>query len=176
MRIERPSAGEYDPYYQGYVSRIAEDDVLPLLARQPGEIRTALASVSEEQSGFRYAPGKWTVREVIGHLIDTERVFGYRAMSIARGEAGALPGFDENAYTANAGHDRCRLSSLVDEFDALRRSHVALFLHLDREAAARIGTANGRPISVRALSFIMVGHARHHLATLASRYGVGVKV
>src|SRR5262245_33681095 len=176
MRIERPSAGEYDPYYEGYISRIVEDDVLPLLARQPGEIRTALASVTEEQAGFRYAPGKWSVREVIGHLIDCERVFGFRAMAIARAEPGSLPGFDENSYAANSGHDRCRLSSLVDEFEALRKSHVAMFLHLDHEAATRIGTANGCPISARAIAFILVGHARHHLATLASRYGVGGKV
>lgn len=173
MIIERPGPDEYAPFYAGYISLVTEADVLPALERQPSELRAALTSVSEERAAFRYAPGKWSVREVVGHMIDVERVFGFRAMSIARGETAPLPGFDENAYAASSGHDRYSVADLAAEFHALRTSHVSMLAHLDRTAATRRGTANGLPISVRALAFIMLGHARHHLGTLASRYGVG---
>lgn len=173
MKIERPSPTEYAAWYESYVARVQDADVLVAFERQPAEIGRALAAVSEEQAGFRYAPDKWTVREVLGHLIDCERIFGYRALCIARGDVTPLPGFDENAYAAHAGHDRYRLTELLSEFEVLRGSHVSMLAHLDSGAFLRVGTANDHPVSVRALTFIMVGHARHHLAILATRYGIG---
>jgi hypothetical protein len=173
MIIGRPSASEYAPFYEGYVQHVGEEDVLHALERQPADYRAALTSVPDSRAGFRYAPGKWSVREVVGHVIDTERVFGFRAMSIARGEKGRLPGFEQEDYVTNGGHERYALPDLVVEFEALRRSHVSMLKHLDPAAWTRVGTANELAISVRALAFIMVGHARHHLATLRSHYGVG---
>jgi hypothetical protein len=172
MRIARPAASEYDSAFERYVSRVPEDDVLPALERQPAEVRAAVGSLSPERSGHRYAPGKWSVRELVGHVTDTERVFGYRALCLARGECAPLPGFEQTDYAANAGHDRYPLPDLLAEFDAVRRANVSMLSHLDETAILRIGKANGLPISVRALAYIMVGHVRHHLAVLADKYGI----
>ena len=172
MKIERPAPGEYNPAFERYVSRVPEDDALPVLARQAAEVRAALAGVAGERAGFRYGPDKWSIREVVGHFTDAERIFGFRALSIARGEKTALPGFEENGYAAVAGHDRYALPDLLAEFEGVRASHVSMFAHLDTTAVERIGTANGSPTSVRAIAYIMVGHVRHHLGVLASKYGV----
>jgi hypothetical protein len=172
MKIERPAPGEYNPAFERYVSRVPEDDALPVLARQAAQVRAALESVSGERAGFRYGPDKWSIREVVGHFTDAERVFGYRALTFARGDKASLPGFEENDYAAVAGHDRYALPDLVAEFEALRRSHVSMLSHLDPASVARVGTANGSPVSVRAIAFIMAGHVRHHLGVLSSKYGV----
>jgi hypothetical protein len=172
MKIERPAPGEYHPAFERYVSRVPEDDVLPALERQPSEIRAALGGLSAERAGFRYAPNKWSIREVLGHVTDAERVFGYRALCVARGDATPLPGFEENDYAAAGGHDRYALTDLLDEFEHLRRSNASMLAHLDGTAVLRVGSANGSPVSVRGLAYIMVGHVRHHLGVLASRYGV----
>lgn len=170
MKAERPAATEYRPHFEPYISKVTESDIIPALVAQPAELRAALSGISEENAGHRYAEGKWSVRELIGHLIDGERVFGYRAMCIARGEEASLPGFEEDDYVANSGHDSRTLASLLDEFESLRRSHVFLFEHLTDEAATRLGTANGNPISARAIAFICVGHVRHHVGILKERY------
>jgi hypothetical protein len=166
----KPAPSEYAAYFERYVARVPETDVLRALEAQPEEWKEALSGVSEERSRFRYAPDKWSIRQVLGHMIDVERVFGYRALSIARADARPLPGFEENDYAANGGHDGCSLASLLAEFEALRRSHALLFRHLPPEAVARVGSANGNPVSVRALAVLMVGHARHHFSVLSSRY------
>ncbi len=173
MRIDRPAPGEYNPYFQRYVSRVLEEDVLPVLEAQRADLRGALASVPEERGGYRYAPDKWSVRQLLGHVIDTERIFAYRALCIARGETAALPGFEQDDYVAAAGHDRWRLAELLEDFDAVRRSNVAMLAHLDAAAIRRIGTASDHPTSVRAIAFIMAGHLRHHLGVLAEKYGIG---
>ena len=168
----RPAAGEYATYFERYVARVPEADVLTALEAQSAEWNAALVGVSEERSRDRYAPDKWSIRQVLGHLIDVERVFGYRALAIARGDARPLPGFEENDYAATGGHDTCDLASLRAELSALRASHALFFRHLPPEAIARVGDANGHPTSVRALAVLMVGHPRHHLAVLKERYGV----
>jgi len=173
MKIGRPSPDEYDAAFERYMKRVPEDDALPALSRQAAEIRAAVGSLPPERAGYRYAPGKWSVRELIGHVTDSERVFGYRALCVARGESAALPGFEQEDYAANAGHEGYPLSDLVDEFEAVRRANVSMLAHMDEKAILRIGTANGLPISVRALAFIMVGHVRHHLGVLAEKYGIG---
>jgi hypothetical protein len=171
----RPSPAEYFAYFERYVSLVPEGDVLPLLIYQVGAVRAACGPLSEERAGFRYAPGKWSVRQVLGHIIDTERVFGYRALCIARGEVLSLPSFDENAYGAAAGHDLCPLLELVEEFSALRQSHIHMLRHLDRTAWERVGRVNEHPTSTRAMAYIMAGHVRHHAAVLSERYGVEIE-
>ena len=173
MKNTRPGPDEYDKAFERYVSRVPETDVLPSLERQPGEIRSALASLPPERETFRYAPGKWSVREVIGHVIDAERVLGYRALAIARGERASLPAFDEDDYARKAGHDRRPLPALLEELACVRAGHVFLLKNLDDEAWGRLGTANALPITPRALAYILVGHARHHMAILAEKYGAG---
>lgn len=171
--IDRPAPGEYAPYFERYVARVPEPDVLPVLAKQREELARRLGTLPEERGGFRYAPGKWTVRELLGHVIDTERIFGYRALCISRGETKALPGFEQDDYAAVAGHDRWTLAELIEDFGVVRRSTIAVLAHLDEAAVRRVGTSSGHPTSVRAIAFIVAGHLRHHLAVLAEKYGIG---
>jgi hypothetical protein len=170
LALERPPSREYAPAFERYVSRVTETDVLGVLARQKTDLSAALAAVRGEREGFRYAEGKWSIRQVVGHVLDAERIFGYRALCIARGEAGSLPGFDENAYVENAPFDACPLAELLDQYAHVREAHLGFFRHLSPEAWRRVGSANGSPTSVRAMAFIMVGHVRHHLAVLEERY------
>jgi len=168
----RPAPGEYAPFFAGYVKLVPETDVLPALAAQASEIRRLAASVPAGRETFRYAPGKWSVREIFGHIGDAERVFGYRAFCISRGEQAPLPGFDENDYIAESAYDERSLAALAEDFAGLRASNLAVLGRLDPARWARVGNANGNPVSVRALAFIMTGHARHHVEVLKARYGV----
>jgi DinB superfamily len=170
--IEKPSESEYAPFYAGYIARIPAADVLEILECQSAELRQLAASTPPEREEFRYGPDKWSVREVFGHLIDGERVFGYRAFRIGRGDQTPLPGFDENHYVAASSYHDRDLASLVEEFALVRAANLAIFHSLSGDAWSRLGTANGYPISVRALAFIMAGHVNHHLAILNDRYGL----
>jgi hypothetical protein len=155
------------------VSLVPEPDILAVLHRQPEELRSLAATVTPDRESYRYAPGKWSIREVLGHVGDGERVFGYRAFCISRGERADLPAFDEKEYTASSPFERCELPELVDEWAALRASNLTVLRRLTPEQWDRIGTANHASISVRALAFILAGHLRHHVGILRSRYGVG---
>jgi hypothetical protein len=166
----RPSPDEYAPYYGTYVSQVPDGPVVDTLARQIDETLALLRPLSESQALHRYAEGKWSVKEVVGHLIDAERVFTYRALVFGRADANALPSFDENAYVPAARHDAIPLGELLDEFAALRGATVRLFRHFPGEAWGRRGTASGKPVSVRALAWITAGHERHHLKVLRERY------
>jgi len=168
--IERPKPEEYAPAFERYVSRVTESDVMAALSRQTEELPAALATVHGEGERYRYAPGKWSVRELVGHLIDTERIMAYRAVCVARGETASLPGFDENAYVANATFDDYPLPELLNEFVHVREGHLGFFRHLHPEAWLRTGLANHNPISVRALAWVMAGHVRHHMAVLQEHY------
>ncbi len=170
QEIGRPALGEYEASFERYIGLITETDVVHVMDRQRRELTDLLAGLSPEQAGYRYEANKWTVREVVGHVIDCERVFGYRAMCFARGERAPLPGFDENEYAAKAGSDAIPLPDLVDEFKGLRASHIAMFRHLPAEAWQRAGTSNSKPLSVRALAYIIPGHVRHHMMILKERY------
>jgi transposase len=172
MSLVRPESTEYAPFYAGYVARVPEGDVLSVLQKQGDEIRDLARSLPGAKETFRYADGKWSIREVLGHLIDGERVFGYRAFCFSRGEQAPLPSFDENQYVAAAGADAIPLAELASEFAAVRASNLAFLRRLSAAEAARLGTASGKPISVRALAYIMAGHPRHHVAVLRERYGV----
>jgi len=168
----RPETVEYAPFYAGYVARVTEDDILSVLAAQKDEIALLARSLPATKQSYRYAEGKWTIGEVVSHLIDGERVFGYRAFCFSRGEQAALPGFDENEYVSTSRAGDAPLVALADEFGAVRDSNLAFLRRLGADVWTRTGTASGAPISVRALAWIMAGHPRHHLAVLRERYGV----
>jgi hypothetical protein len=171
IAVTRPGPGEYAPPFERYVSRVGETDVLDALRAQKDQLAAVLGHIAGPAAERHlYAPEKWSVRELVGHVIDSERVFGYRACCVARGEQGPLPGFDENDYAAHSPADRIPLGELLQELLLVREGHLAFFRHLDAPAWTRTGMANGHPTSVRALAYIMVGHVRHHLAVLEERY------
>jgi DinB family protein len=170
MKMNRPLETEYAPSFQGYVAHVTEDEILPVLRSQIDAVDLLLDRVSPEKETYRYAEGKWSIREIVGHLIDGERVFGYRALCIARGETQNLPGFDQDDYMISAPYDRINLEDLLSEFRLVRLSNIAMFRTLDEAAWTRTGIANNNQVSVRALAFIMAGHVRHHMKVLRERY------
>jgi hypothetical protein len=172
MSPTRPEADEYAPFYAGYVARVTEDDILGVLAAQKDDIGTLARSLPEAKQSYRYAEGKWTIGEVLSHLIDGERVFGYRAFCFSRGEQAPLPSFDESQYVSASRAGDVPLVALAGEFATVRESNLAFLRRLDDDGWTRTGTASGKPVSVRALAWIMAGHPRHHLAVLRERYGV----
>lgn len=168
-----PDSSEYAPFYAGYVSLVPEADILSALERQASEIAAAAAAVPAGREAHRYEAGKWSIRELLGHVCDAERVFGFRAFCFSRGEAASLPSFDEKEYTAAGRYEDRALTALAAEFAVLRASHLAFLRDMDEEMWVRRGIASGHPVSVRALVYIMAGHPRHHLRVLRERYGVG---
>jgi enterochelin esterase-like enzyme len=169
--LHRPAPGMYQPYAQGYIDLIAEgNDPLALLRQQPAELHRDLARLTEAQALLRYAPGKWTPKEMLLHIIDTERIFTYRALRFARGDAQELPGFNENEFAAASEANDRPMSSLLTEYHAVRAATLALFGSFTEAQLDRVGLANGGAASVRALVFITAGHERHHLAILRERY------
>jgi len=169
IRIPKPGAGEHDPYYSKYIQLVGDDALAALRAGSASTPRL-LSGVSEPQALHRYAPGKWSVKEVLGHVTDSERVFAYRALRIARGDGTPLPGFDENVWVPEGRFDRRALPELVAEYSAVRAATLALLRSLDSEWLVRRGTANGQEVSVRALAHIMAGHELHHVKLLRERY------
>ena len=166
----RPAPSEYNAYYQTYIGAVPDGDLLARLGEQRDSTSALLATIAEADAGYRYAAGKWSIKEVIGHLADAERVFSYRALRVARADATPLPGFDENAWVPPANFDRRTLADLAAEFRAVRESSLALFRGFGNEAWPRMGTASGHPISARALAWIVAGHEVHHLRVLRERY------
>ena len=171
--MSRPTDSEYAPYFQSYVAHVTEEDILPVLRSQIDALELLFDRTKPEQETYRYAEGKWSIREVAGHLIDGERMFGYRALCVARGDTQNLPGFDENEYMISAPFDRIELEDLLSEFRLVRLSNIAMLRNLDETGWTRMGMANGAPVSVRALAYIMVGHVRHHMGVLRDRYQIG---
>jgi len=170
--IERPSEGEHNPYYSKYISLVTEDDLLALLERQAGEVRALASRLAPARETYSYATGKWSVRQVLGHLTDAERVFGYRAFRISRGDETPLSGFDENVYVQRSPYADVAAKQLVEEFALVRATNIALLRQLDASRWPLRGTANNSPISVRALAYIMAGHVKHHQKGLRDNYGV----
>lgn len=171
MSIPRPAAHEYAPYYARYIEKVPEGSDLPgLLESQATELEALLAGLDEAKALHRYAPGKWSVKEMVGHLADAERIMAYRLLRIARGDATPLAGFEEDDYVKAAGFDRRTLPDLLAEFQTVRRATLALIRSLDAEAFARRGTANQNPVTAAALAHILFGHTAHHMAVLRERY------
>lgn len=173
MAPKRPHDDEFAPFYAGYVARVPEGDVLALLSEQGDETQRRLGGLSTDQALYRYAPGKWSVKEVLGHLADAERIFAYRALRIARGDETPLPGFDENLYVPAGNFDQRDLAHLLAELATVRAATLSLLRTLDDAAWRRRGLCNNHPVSVRALAFIVAGHELHHVNVLAERYGLG---
>jgi hypothetical protein len=168
----RPAQTDYPEPFEKYVSKVPETDILPALETQIALIDQLPDRVGMARESYAYGPDKWTVRQVLGHLVDGERVFAYRALTFSRFDAAPLPSFDENAFVAHGGFEDAPLRALADEFVALRRANLAMLRRLDDAQWANAGTASGRTITVRALAYVMAGHVRHHLAILTERYGI----
>lgn len=166
----RPEPTEYGAYYQRYIDAVPRGDPFAILARQVDQLRASLGRVRGASEHHRYAQGKWTIREVVGHMSDVERIFGYRALRIARGDTTELPGFDQDEYMAVAGYDHRSLDDLLDEFSSLRRANLLMLRALKDTDWTQMGSASGSPVSVRALLYLLLGHVHHHIAILEDRY------
>ena len=169
LTIPRPAPGEYAPYHGTYVAMVPDGDVLMTLKKQHGETLRMLSRLGEKKSRKRYAPGKWSIREVIGHLIDAERVFTYRALTFARADRTQLPGFDENMWASAWNAESRTLRSLLEELKAVRSATLALFRGFSDDQLARTGIASGQQVSVRGLVYVTAGHERHHVRILRER-------
>lgn len=175
MTLTHPAPEEYAPFYADYVQRgQARGDVLAALPKQIDEIRAALGGLTDEQALYKFGPAEWSIKEVVGHLNDVERVFSYRLLRIARGDGTPLPGFEQEDYIRAADYDRVPLAELLQEFESLRRANILMVSHLDDEAVGRLGTASGAIVSVRALIYMLVGHVEHHMACIHEKYLPGV--
>jgi hypothetical protein len=167
--MPRPDPSEYAPYYEKYTSLVLEENVLETMRSELALTVEFLTGVSDREASICHPPYTWTAKQVVGHLTDAERIFGYRALRIARGDSTPLPGFDENAYVQTAQFDQHPLTDLVAEFQTVRKSQLSLFQNLPSTAWNRRGIANGDGVSVRGLAYIIVGHERHHTAILRQR-------
>jgi uncharacterized damage-inducible protein DinB len=172
LLVTKPAPEEQAPYFSRYLDRVADGDILGTLAGQLADTLATLRRVSDEDSLRRYAPGKWSVREVLGHVMDTDRIFGYRALRIARGDKTPLPGFEQDDYIPAAQFDRRPWADLLAEFEAVRRSNLLMLSGFDEEAWLRRGTVDGNTVSTRALAYLMAGHELHHMGVLCEKYGI----
>ena len=170
-QISPPAAEEYAPFYADYVQRAMQrGDVHAALAHQIEELHTALDSLSDAQACFRPGPSEWSIKEVMGHLNDVERVFSYRLLRVSRNDPTPLPGFEQDDFVRAAGFDRYSLQDLVSEFEFLRKANRIAIRHITAEAIDCRGTASGYPVSARALIYMLVGHVDHHMASLREKY------
>jgi uncharacterized damage-inducible protein DinB len=170
LSLQRPAPDESAAFYHGYISEVPGEQIGKYLAEQLQDLERLMAPLDDTAARARYAAGKWSVKEVLGHLGDAERIFAYRLMRIARGDATALPGFDENAYVPAGEFDARPLGSLMGEFRTLRLSTISLVDGMPPDAWTRTGQASGASVSARALAYIIVGHVAHHVGVLRERY------
>jgi DinB superfamily len=166
----RPTKLEFLPYYERYIALVPDGDVISALASQLSETQSLLRVLPASVATYRYAPDKWSVNEVVGHMIDSERIFAGRALRFARNDATPIPGFEQDDYVRNATFDAYPLSDLAAELETVRQSTIFFFRHLDEEAWTRRGLANNAEVSVRALAYIIAGHELHHREILKTRY------
>jgi uncharacterized damage-inducible protein DinB len=170
MTQNRPKAGDYATFYEKYIALVPEGEFLQILETQLREWQKSLGKLSEEQADFRYEPGKWSIKDVLGHVSDSERIFAYRLLRIARGDQTPLAGFEQDDYARMANSSARKLSELLEEFTAVRRATIALVSSMDDSAWVRRGVANQREISATALAFVIAGHERHHSQVVEQRY------
>lgn len=170
--MTRPADTDYPPFYARYIELVPEENVVRALDAQSAETQRLLASLDETHAAYRYEPGKWSVKQVIGHMNDSERIFGYRMLAIARGETQPLPGFDEELYAANANFDDWKVGDLAEHYALGRRANIVFLRNLAPDAWSRRGIANDAPVNVTALAYTIVGHERHHLSVLRDRYRI----
>ena len=168
--MNRPDRSEYAPYYEGYISLVANTDIRATLAGQPAELRKVFSELAEEKGTFTYETGKWSIKELLGHIIDGERMFAYRAFRISRGDKTPIEGFEQNDYIENARSNERSFADLLDEFELLRVANLLMFDHMTETDLLRSGTANNVEITVRSIGYIMAGHVVHHVNILNERY------
>lgn len=168
--LARPKLDEYAPYYESYVALVPEGDLQQILETQLGETLALLEQITDAEGKFRYAPGKWSLKEVIGHLADTERIMSYRLLRIARGDVTPLAGFDEDAYVKASSFDSQTMHELLADFRAVRQATLTLFRSLTDEAWIRRGTANNYPATPRSIAYFIAGHELHHRFIIKERY------
>lgn len=170
MKLSKPQIGEYPEHFEEYIREVPESQLLSLLELQPEEAMLKLGTLSEEAGKYKYAEGKWSLKEVLGHITDTERVMSYRLLRIARGDKTPLPGFSEELFVSHANFDRLSIIQLLKDFSTVRNATLTLARQLDDEAWQRTGTACGETISSKALAYIIAGHAKHHFRIIRERY------
>lgn len=169
--ITKPCTSEYAPFAGTYVAYSAEsENILELLSSSLEHTTALFKSIDAEKEEYSYAPGKWTIREVLSHMADTERVFAYRALAISRGEQQPLPGFDQDTYVLNSDANKRPLAELIEEFRAVRLSTLLFFRAVSDEQSLRLGMASSHPVSVRALAYMIAGHELHHMKIMEERY------
>jgi hypothetical protein len=168
--MPKPAAGTYPPYFENYISQVPDSTLAEAFVNQRDIVNDFFDSIDESQADYAYAPGKWTLKEVLQHIIDAERIFSYRALSFARGEKNSLPGFDENEYAANSNANRRSWKSLCEELKVVRRSTEIMYNSFDDETLQLSGLANNKTTSVHAMGFISVGHLYHHKMIIEERY------
>jgi uncharacterized damage-inducible protein DinB len=173
LRLPRPATDEAAAYYQGYISEVGDDNIGEQLVEQLSELERLLSALDDAAARARYAPGKWSIKELLGHLNDSERIFSYRLLRISRGDSTPLPGFEQNPYVEAGEFDERPLADLLAEFRAIRLSTAALASGIPADAWTQRGVASEHPVTARALIYIIVGHLAHHLQVLRDRYGVG---
>jgi hypothetical protein len=170
LQTARPEAGEFAPYYLTYVAAVPDGDIRATLAVQRGETIAIFSAIPESRADFAYAAGKWTIKELFGHVIDTERVFAYRALRIARNDKTALASFDQDEFVRSGNFSARSLASLVTEYDHVRLATIDLFAQFADDLWSRTGTASNNPVTVRSLAWIIAGHNRHHARILVEKY------
>jgi len=168
--IGRPDPTEHAEFHSSYIDKVPGSDILTFLEEQLANGVATFRRIPEARGSFRYAPDKWTIKEVLGHIIDSERVFAYRALTFARGDQTPLPGFDQDPWALNANYSNLQLAEITDEFESVRRATILLFRHLDPAAWIRRGIANKCQLTPRAIAYMIAGHTQHHLDILNSRY------
>ncbi len=166
----KPIEGDYNAYYETYVSKAPNFEILEALSISKNEVISIFNDISEEKSGYAYAEGKWTIKELLSHMIDSERIFAYRALRVSRNDATPLPGFEQDDYVPQSNANNRRLEELLNEYELVRNSTLALFESFSDEMLQRRGTASNSPITVNALAYIISGHERHHIEVLKERY------
>lgn len=166
----KPETSEYAPFYSVYIDAIAQQSVIRVLESQPTELQDIFTGINDSDGTYAYADGKWTIKQLLGHIIDCERIFAYRVLRISRGDETPIEGFEQDAYIANAYANERSFADLLEEFKLIRRANLILFYNLRDEDWLRMGTASNSRVSVRALAYIMAGHVRHHTKILRERY------
>lgn len=166
----RPNPGDYDPYFERYIKLVEGNNIIKILYEQSKITRELIDSISDYKGNYRYADDKWTIKEVIGHILDSERILAYRALSLARGEKKSLPGFDHNDYVRDGNFNRRELTELSFEFKLLRESNLLMFKNFSEEMLCKKGLADEASVTVLALLYIIAGHEKHHLNVLEEKY------
>ena len=168
--MKRPEKGDYPEYFETYFQNIKDENPIELMVSQKKELLNLLSTTNENEANYSYTDGKWSIKEVLGHLIDSERVFCYRAVAIARGETQPLPGFEQDDYVNGGNFNSRELTDLIDEYQKIRDASIPLFKSFDETDYNKRGIANNNPLTVRAVLFLIPGHEKHHINILKERY------